>query len=81
MGIFGKNDPSVTRTTTGIKIGDPDPNGWTAEDLESWKFDENGRPITAGATRCNYVGGLMNKRCKNTADSGKARCAKHVGKI
>jgi hypothetical protein len=55
----------------GIKIGDPDPSGWTAEDLASW----SGGP----AVTCNYVRPLLGK-CKSQAMSGNARCSWHQGK-
>lgn len=81
MGFFGKDDPNVVKMY-GIKIGPPDPNGWTAEDVASWHKDEDGAP-TGGhdGVRCNYVGGLLKKRCSSTAQSGNARCWRHVGKI
>lgn len=81
MGIFGKNDPNTVKMY-GIRIGPPDPNGWTAEDVASWKRDEDGAPTGEHTgTKCNYVGGLLKKRCGRTAESGNARCSWHVGKL
>jgi hypothetical protein len=65
----------------GIKIGPPAPGGWTAEDVASWNFDENGTPRNHNPTRCQYVGGLLTKsRCTRDAESGNAYCSRHIGK-
>jgi len=58
--------PGKSKTNIhGIKLGPPDPKGWTAEDREKW---------TAGSTP--YI--CEKRTCKDEASEGNSFCDKHM---